>query len=329
MEAVAESTSVSTPSAAPSTPSAAPATSAPSSSPTPSQRPTFAQAFARDAAQPADPSSAQPEAATTAPAGDGLTEGAQGPIPFTVHKTALENARTKEADRVRAEVQAQYGWAAGVDRSTAEAGMQIGRMFQQDRPGFIRQVLAEAMADQTLAPMVRSEAARVLGSRRQEAPADLSPDIPVMDAQGNMVAQTYSATRVQQIVQQALEQALQPLQQDYQQRQQRDQQVAYAQQLESTTQDIWSDVSSLPGFADHKDEIAKVFAATPGDPGRALRAAWKQVVGPKVGVVDKVRADYQKELQTKAAASTVNPASAVIPATKRPRSFKDPSLKWD
>jgi len=318
------------------TTSAAPATSAPSASPAPAERPTFAQAFASDAAPSTDSSSAPTETAATAQAETSPTESA-GPIPFTAHKTALENARLKAREAAQAEFQQQYGWAMQTDRAAVEEAARIGRTYATDKPGFIRQLLAEATTDPELAPLVRSEAARVLGMRQQAqpqpAPIDLSPDIPVMDQDGRVVAQTYSHERLQQVVQKAIEdfasRELSPIKQDYQSRQQEQQAQKAQQELQTAVSDIYSEATDvLPGFKEHEAEIAQAFATIPGDPAKALRAAWKQVVGSKLASADQVKADTLKDLQTKAAASAVNPASAVIPTTQRPRSFNDPSLKW-
>jgi len=334
MEAtLSPSSEVSTP-----TPTAAPATSAPSVSMTPEQRPTFAEAFARDAAPTPAPATPEGDPSATATEAAPTDASAQGPIPFTVHKTALENARTKATEQARAEFQQEYGWAQNLDRQSVESAMSIGQMYQQDRPGFIRQVLAEAMSDADLAPLIRSEAARALSSGRgqqQAAPQapDLSPDIPVMDSEGRMVAQTFSAEKVQQIVQHAIQQAMDrevgPMKADYQSRQQQEQAHQARQALETATTDIYQEaVDVLPAFKEHEAEIAKVFATIPGEPARALRAAWKQVVGGKLADAGRVKADYVTELQTKAAASGVNPAAAAIAPSKRIRSFNDPSLKW-
>lgn len=331
------STATVTPTASAPTPTtpAAPATSAPSASPAPAERPTFAQAFAADAAPPPESSPAPTETAATAQAETTPTESA-GPIPFLAHKTALENARKKERDAVTQELQSQYGWAMQADRAAIEQAQHIGQLYAQDKPAFIRNLLAEAMGDPNLAPLVRSEAARALGARTQPpqpADQDLTPDIPVMDANGQVVAQTFSAEKVQQIVQQAVQQALDrevgPIKQDFQTRQQREQAEREQQQFQQTVQDIYSEAADvLPGFTEHEAEIAKVFATIPGDPAKALRAAWKQVVGGKLGNVDQVKATTLKELQTKAAAASVNPAATAIPATKRPTSFYDAGLQW-
>ena len=329
-----------TPSVSAETSPAAPATSAPSASEPQSQRPTsFAEAFARDAASQSETPAAPTETAATAPAADPALDGAKpaGPIPFDAHKTALENARVKERERVTQELEQQYGWAKTLDRAVVEQGHQIGKLYTEDRPGFIRQVLAEALATPDLAPMVRSEAARVLASRTPQTPAvDLSPDIPVVDDTGRVVAQTFSADRVKQIVDHAVQAALgkelQPLKQDYESRQQREQQAKTDAALQSTVSTMFDTLTqTLPGFSDHMAEIAKVMESIPGDPVLAAQQAWHRVVGSTLQNSDQVKAQALKELQTKAAASmsAVNPASAALPPARRVTSFRDPSLKWE
>lgn len=338
---VSSSTPTTSTPSAPSTTPAAPATSAPSSSLTPGQRPTFAEAFARDAAD-SSPSTPDSGAAPIAQTGDDQTASAPastpGEPPQEKWPTILENARKKASAEAEAKFQQQYGWAMQADPAAMQEAVKLSQTYQQDRPAFIRQVLAEAVTDPELAPLVRSEAARVLGSRTPaqtpQAPAvDLSPDIPVMDQDGRVVAQTYSHERLQQVVAKAIEdfatRELSPIKQDYQTRQERAQAERQQQELQAAVTDIYSEASDvLPGFKEHEAEIAKVFATIPGDPAKALRAAWKQVVGGKLANSDQVKADTLKDLQTKAAASAVNPASAVIPATKRPTSFHDASLQW-
>lgn len=322
------------PTSAPSVPTstAAPATSAPSTPIRPDQRPTFEQAFARDAVAPAPVVPVEGAPVATAPGETPAVEAPKGPIPFDVHKTALDNARKKEAERLTAEFQSQYGWAQQLDRPSVEAAMSLGQRYQSDKPGFIREVLAEALQDATLAPLIRSEAARALSSGRGQPAAqepDLSPDIPVMDANGQIVAQTFSAQKVQQIVERAIAQAVKPLQQDFQTRQQREQAAKQEQEISTAATDIYTEaLDVLPGFKDHQDAIQKVFLTIPGDPAKALRQAWKQVVGGTLSNADQVRAEQLKALQTKAASSVPNPAAASSAPAQRPRSFHDPALKW-
>jgi len=310
----------------------------------PSERPTFEQQFASDATVTATTSETDSAPAATAQTEsappDSETSPEPGPLPFQAHKTALENARVKERERVTQEFEQQYGWAKSVDRGAIEQAQQIGQMYATDRPGFIRRVMAEALNDPNMAGLVRSEAARVLGTRHQAQPqaapaVDLSPDIPVMDASGQVVAQTYSHERLQQVVAKAIEdfatRELSPIKQDYQTRQQQAETQRVQQELQTATQDIYSEaIDVLPGFKEHEVDIAKAFASMPNTmaPDKALRAAWKQVVGGTLARADQVKATQLQELKTRAAASSVNPASAVISTPAKVRSFNDPSLKW-
>jgi hypothetical protein len=66
-----------------------------------------------------------------------------------VHKTALENARTKAAEQAQQEFESQFGWAKSVDRGAVEEAARLGQLYQTDRAGYIRQVLAEAITDPT------------------------------------------------------------------------------------------------------------------------------------------------------------------------------------
>lgn len=333
------SSTPSTTSVAPTTPSAAPATSAPPSAPTPAERPrTLTEAFARDAAAPpAAPDASTDTAATGLASESGSETVPPGPIPFAAHKTALENARVKAREAVQAEFDQQYGWAKQGSPELLQQGIELGRLFTQDRAGFVRQVMQEALTDPSMAPLIRSEAARVLGQRvaPQPPPPDLSPDIPVMDAHGQVVAQTFSADRVQQIVQQAVAQALErevaPLKQDYQTRQQAEQARQMQEAVQTASRDIYTEaVETLPGFKEHEAAIAKRFEALPVSlpADRALRQAWKDVVGHTLAPMDRVKADTLKELQTKAAASAATPTPTAVPTSRRPTSLLDPGLSW-
>lgn len=297
----------------------------------------MAQAFASDAAAQTD-TTAQPEAATTQPAETTTapatthTSEKTGPIPFDVHKTALDNARTK----ARAEVEAELGWAKTVDRAQVEEAARIGHMYQTDKPAYIRQVLAEALADQELAPLVRSEAARVLGSRPKEQTQtdELAADIPVVDENGRVVSHSFSADRVKQLLKQERESLKQellgeiaPLKQREAVAKQQEHQRQEQAHIEKTVQTVYEQATSdLPMFKEHEAEISKAFADIPGDPGTALYRAWAKVVLPKLEANNQSKT--LDELKTKAAASVGNPNAAVVATTKRPRSLTDSSLQW-
>jgi hypothetical protein len=322
MEAISTPTTGTTTTAAPA-PSAAPV----SASPAPIERPTFAQAFASDAAtSPEQP--AQPEAPTTQAADAATTQAPinpsadakTGPIPFDVHKTALDNARTKAV----AEYKEKFGWAETADRVAYEEAARIGQLYQRDKPAYLRQVMAEALANPELAPLVRSEAARVLGSRAPQ-PQSAIPDIPIIDDQGKVVG------NLREIVSQHLAEfaakEIEPIKRDYATRQQAEQERQEQAQLQKTVVTLHEQaIADLPHFKEHEQEIAAAFEKIPGDPGTALYRAYAQVVIPKLNAASQAKA--LDDLKTKAAASTANPASAAVATAKRPKSFNDPALSW-
>ena len=310
-----------------------------------SERPTFAQAFAEGPAaeslpvtpSPSESSTATPAAATaqpaetTTPADAPLTPVDAAPIPFDRHKSILDGAY-KERDALKQELD-QMAWAKTVDRAAIEAFSPVAQLYQSDRVGFIRQVMAEGLTDPQTAALLRSEAARVLGSRPSAEP-DLSPDIPVYDDTGKEVNRTYSASRMQQIVEKTIQDVLAkdmaPLKADYDSRQRQEQAAKATAELNARVDDIYQEaLTVLPGFKEHEADIQKAFATIAGDPAKALRAAWKQVVGHKLGLADQVKAQQLDELKQKASAGSVNPTAAVVPSSRRPASLLDRSLSWE
>jgi hypothetical protein len=270
---------------------------------------------------PVSPSSTDP-ATTAQPA----APGSQGPIPFDVHHTALQNARAKERDAALSEWRQQHGWAEHVDRASVERMAQVAQLYQQDRPGYIRQILAEAVQDPTLAPLVRSEAARLLG-QRQAAPVDLSPDIPVLDEQGRVVAQSYSADRLKQVLQaeiaKALGEKVDPLLQERQERQTREQQAADQRAMETEVQRVFDTVSQLPHYADHEAAIAARMAQFPKEVSatEAALLAYVHVVIPHLGATE--RKAVLASLSTNAAGGTVNPSGATVAQTPKFKSHRE------
>ncbi len=284
-----------------------------------SERPTMAQAFAADIApvaaslpatpsaesQPADSASAD---ATVPPATEAPetaiqpnTDADVGPMPLERHKKILDGVY-KERDDAKQQLESwkAYEWAKTVDRAAIEQAQQLGQLYQQDRAGYVRQLLAEAVTDPTLAPIVRSEAARILGSRTA------NPDIPIVDEKGQVVGS------LNDILQQRLDAELKPLKADLDTRKERERAEQQQRELQQSVTDIYAEaVELLPHFKEHEAEIGKVFATLNGDdPAKDLRKAWKTVVGPKLSA--QAKAEVLDSLKTKAAATTVNPSSAVV-----------------
>lgn len=313
-----------------STPAAATETS---SAPAASERPTSARdaltqaaaSLQSDAATSTDTGATSPAAATD-PTGalHPSTPEKTGPIPFDVHHKALENARQKAVDEWRQ----QHGWAEHVDRAEVERMAQIATLYQRDRPGYLRQVLTEAVQDPTLAPMVRSEAARILG-QRQAQPVDLSPDVPVLDEAGNVVTQTLSADRIQARIDAAVAKALEtfggkvdPLLKERETRQAQEQVAEQTRQLEAHVGDLYAEACEvLPHFKEHETAIAKVMEGIPGDPAKAMRKAWAQVVGPTLAA--KATSQVLDSFKSKAAAQTVDGSGQAASTPARPRNEQE------
>lgn len=298
-----------------------------------SERPTFAQAFASEApaaeSLPATPSpESQPAASasadTTVPPADQTTGDvtpAEGPVPYARFKEVNEGKKALE-DKLTA-----LQWAESVDRGAVERASQLGQLYQRDRAGYIRQVLAEAVTNPDLAPLVRSEAARVLGARQPQPDADIEPDIPVVNDQGQVVSQAFSAERVKQFVQRAVTEALTkevgPLKQTVQSVEQERQQAVIRQQAEQAAAADYQRAQAWPGFTEHQDAIAQAFAE---HADWSIQDAYIAVAVPKLQAA--AEAKTLEALKTKAAASTVNPAAAVVTSQARPASFHDPRLSW-
>jgi len=299
-----------------------------------SERPATAQqAFAHVAAEMETEAAAQPDGATTPPAAT-TDPGApppsstkQGPIPFDVHSKALENARTKASEEALAKHREQFGWAEQVDRAAVEQAQRLGQLYAQDRAGYVRQLLSEAAADPVLAPVVRSEAARMLAQGRGAQAPSFEPDIPVYDDKGQLVAQTFSAAKVQELIKhvvaEALGKELSPLKTDFESRQQREQAETLQRELQTFATTTYQEaVDVLPGFKEHEADISKVFLTLRGDdPAKDLRQAWKQVVGPtlKADAAKQVLDTFTKKQQ----AQTVDGSGKAASTPTRPRNPRE------
>ena len=313
-----------------------------------SERPTFTQAFDASEATAADSLSATPATDATqtdsasAPATGAPAETAtatavhpntedQGPIPLERHKAILENARTEAGAKALAEWRQQYGWAEQVDRDAVARAVALGDAYQRDRAGYIRSLIEEARTDPELGPLIRSDLARELGRRPE---ADIEPDIPVMDAQGQVVSHAFSADRVKQLIAREVAKAVNPLNEDKKTREERDTKETYERELQQFTRQesarIRTAVEKLPHAKEHWQAIVAKAQTYPEDipVGEALRDAYYEVVGPTL--TDRAKSEVLDSLKTKAAAAsgTVNPAHAAIASSKRPASFLDPSLQW-
>lgn len=267
--------------------------------------------------------------ATTPDAAQAPTEAA-GPIPFERHKAAIENARREAAERAAAEWK-QYEWAKSVDRRAVEQAAQIGQMYQRDPAGYVRQMLAEAMQNEQLAPMVRSEAARLLaGARGHQAPAEVNlQPVPVQLDNGQVVS-LYSAEQIAALKQQwsqELEQKFAPAMQMTEQFKAAQEQMVKQRDADVFAGSFSGELRKLPQFAEHKAEIAARLAQVqlqsdhPAEVKAAALAIYNEVVLPKLQQAEQQKA--VATLQQKAVAQTVNPSRPAPSSGQRPRTFAD------
>lgn len=282
-----------------------------------------------------------PQGAATIPPAEttvatGSTDPANtGPIPFTVHKTALDNARSKAVEEYRQ----QYGWAEQVHRDDLQSAIGLAQRYQGDPIGFLRELVVEVSNHPEHGARLRQLNEQALGQHQQQQQAQQSgfpqADVQIMDANG-VAGETYSAPLMQQIVQQAVQQAVAQVQQEfapvtetYRTMQQREA-VAVAQaQAQEFAGSTMQDASTWPGMDDKANRLAvaeriKAMQLTSDDPRDlqlALSRAWRDTVLPKMQAAE--RQAVVRDIHSRASAATVNPGA---PSTATPTALKD--MSW-
>lgn len=331
-------TSTGTTSAPASTPSTGTTPSA-TATPTPAERPTFAQAFAQDAAPTTPDASTTTDTATTQPVDTQALDGAtnpsapQGPVPLAVHQKALENARLKAAQEAQAAFDRDYGWAKQVPREQLERFGSIASSMTTDPIGFLNKFVAELQANPVHAAALRSNAGRMLAAR--QANAEPQPDVQIVNDQGQVTGRTYSAEglakrdawREKQLLAK-VEQQYGPLIAEREQRQTAEKTAEAKKQIAAKAEQHFARVDRiLDGDKSLYPEVNRLMAADPTlDAVDAALEVRKTKIAP--AAKGKAEADVLESLKTKAAAQAMNPATAAVAATSRPKSFNDPSLKW-
>jgi len=309
---------------------------------TPQKRPSMKQAFRKELEHakaietPAPAAIAQtsttPEtetpAATPTPAPT-----KDGPIPLAVHEKSLANARAKAAQEVEKRLREEYGEAP----ETVKQIVAWAKRQAADPAGFLRHVVQQAASRPDLAAILESvpkPASTAAPSPVQTLAADFR------DEAGN---EFFSAAQVRaglEALRRDVLQQVQPLKAEAETlksaRERAQQQQAYAEMERETTQRIdahLKDITALPHFKDHLDQIREAVAAAPlagSAEGEAalLYRIYHQIVGPKLTALSQTA--VIKDLQARAGASGVNPAtpgiSSALPAkvqAKHGGTFKD------
>jgi hypothetical protein len=228
----------------------------------------------------------------------------------------------------------QFGWAESADRQAIEQAVQIAQLYQTDRLGYARQLLSEMSSDPQLGPQLRSELARMLGTR-SAAPAPEGPNLDglVIDL-GN--GQTVPLKALKESWLGEAEQKFAPVVQTAKQLQEERAQAQKAHEATEFARGFLADLQKRPDFESLKPEIAKRLAAErlASDHPSEVRAATYRIYMElsdqhRTQSIAQAKSDQLDDLQRRAAASTSpNPGSAAPSSPRSPKSFYDPALKW-
>lgn len=271
------------------------------------------------------PAAEQPAATEVQPQS---TEDARSPF--------IPRARFDEVNAKKAEYEAKLqglAWAESVDRKAVEDAVRIGQLYSTDRAGYIRQVLSEAVNDPDLAPMVRSEAARLLGTRQQQAQPQINLQPRMVQLEDGSTIPLYSAEQIGALKDQwtaELDKKYEPAMRTAEEFRAAREYVAQKKQADAFASGFKADLLKLPQFAEHAAEIKERLSTMrfttdhPSEVRAATLALYNEIVLPKLarGLTQQAQSKLLDNLQQKAAASTgINPGSAAPATHKRVDSF--------
>lgn len=315
-----------------------PEVSVPATSP---ERPTSMRAALEQvAAKRADKGTA---ATTAPPAPDGaLPAKTPGPIPFDVHKTALENARIKASEEISNQWK-DYDFARAVPAADLRELVMGIQETGGDPVAFLEWLSDKIAADPAASQRLNTVAAKRLAAARAKAAADVEPqpDIPIDDGQGGLAGYAYSAKRLAEHAawqkrqfMAEVGQQIAPLKQSHDAALQ-----AKADAEKQSKASEWSggfgkELTGLPFFAEHKDAIGQdVFAQLQrlaaddprGDDPAFLEAAtlraYHRIVSPKQEAL--ISARISASNKQKAVAQTESPSRSAPTSGTRPRNPKE------
>ena len=258
-----------------------------------------------------------------------------GPIPFDRHKQILDGAY-KERDTYKQQVeqfQQRYGWAEQVDPTEFQQLQRWSSAYRDDPVRWMAATIAELRQTYPhLTPALTSEAARILAGSRgfQEPPAepDIEPNIPVLDANGEVVSQTFSADRVLALIQRAVAEAVTPVKQSLAQREARERVQQVTQDATQSADALFTRAQQWYGFETHRPAILRAMQQH-GE--WSLHDAYLHVLHteilPKADQTSQTK--LLTQLQTQAAGATVHPGVSVSSAKPRFKDFADAAAYYE
>lgn len=299
------------------TPAAAPGSTAPASAspstPAPSAPPATAAAGSTPAPA-ASSSSAVPPVPGSEPA-----PASSGEPPKERWPDILENARKKSAAETEARLRQKY---AQYDS------------FERDPWSAVQGWLANAQEHSLYGPLVRQYLQEQFGGARGAQSPDFGPepepDVPIVDANGRVTGQTYSAQRLKEWQQwnqrkwQAEQDArFQSIEDREQARQARESQAQQAQESWAWANKTLTDLRKLPHFTEHEAAI-RAYLEEHEELGDNIHAAYNHVLVTQV-LPNLGQAEQQKvitSLQQKASGATVSP-TGTAPGRPQFKTFRE------
>lgn len=278
-------------------------------------------------------SATAPVAATTAPttdpaataissqpseAGSLTTDATAQPGPIPYERFAEVNRRMQEAERQRQTLEQSWGEILKNDPQQIRAAVDFARRFYADPVENVAQILQELQGHEQYRGKLGSQAARILGSLRGVQPKEdpePQPDLvaengaPVMSAQRLREWQTWNQTRLQRDFDAKLQQTIAP----FKGMMEREQQQKVQQQVNEQAAKQYERAKTWHGFTAHEADIAKAFNE---NPDWTLQDAYLHVLHTKIlpTLPAQAQAKVVADLQSKAAAQTLNPSGATKPA---------------
>ena len=259
------------------------------------------------------------------------TDGKEGPIPFQVHKTALENARVKAEREVTERLTQEWQTQVAPVRAAAEA---IARDVTTDSIDGLTQLIREYGEHPKLGPQVRSLFGRMLGQQRGAQPAATplatthdDPE-PQADFEANGTP-FFSGPQLQKWHQwnerrmdAKVQQQLQPIVQRHKQQELQQTATEMRQKALNAADAQYRAMSSDPDFVEHQALVQQRMAA---DRTLTAREAWgevyREVVVPKK--VQQAESKFVQAARAKSAGSTVDPTASAVVQPRRARTVDE------
>lgn len=211
-----------------------------------------------------------------------------------------------------------WGEVLKYDPQQVRGAVDFARRFYADPVESVAQILQELQGNEQYRPKLGSQAARILSSLRSTQPKEEpepQPDLvaengaPVMSAQRLREWQGWNQRRLQADFDAKLQQTIAP----FKGMVEREQQQKIQQQVNEAAAKQYERAKSWHGFKEHEAEIAKSFNE---NPDWTLQDAYLHVLHTKIlpALPAQAQAKVVADLQSKAAAQTLNPSGATKPA---------------